>query len=77
MPRRAFNPNCQLQTTGNTANIVKQYASDEARWLKDFTRAFQKMQRNGYRVARDLTNAPSSKSVCKSRGGTMTCTPMA
>ena len=72
VPRRAYNPRCELQ---NTAGVVQEYADDGVQWLKDFTNVFEKMLANGYDAEKDLTLAPSSKAVCQRGGGKVTCTP--
>ena len=59
--------------------MVDTYSTIEL--LADFftVKAFEKMQRNGYKTvggdsSKDLVNGPSTAGFCKIRGGIITCT---
>ena len=79
--RGATEANC---AKGPHSHLVEMYAADQATWVEDFGRVFDKMTTNGYdRDALDLADygcckrSPPSKAKEAKQGSTVECDPRA
>ena len=76
---KATEADCEVSKS-ITANIVEEYAIDQARWVLDFAKVFDKMMANGYDINQlqvaeyeCCTRNPPSKAKKPRKGSVVEC----